>query len=98
MTRARQNLGDDLYRDDTTFHRQSTPKEVPIASYRNTTSMSCDMLNANKLTENGHENFKRKEMILKVLQTEDLLIAYHFLKKGNHNVQKTTHLGTRRGE
>ena len=34
---------------------------------------TCDMLKANKLTENGHDIFKRKEMILKVLQTEDLL-------------------------
>ena len=31
------------------------------------------MLKANKLSENGNDNFKRKEMILKVLQTEDLL-------------------------
>ena len=31
------------------------------------------MLKANKLSENGHDNFKRKEMIMKVLQTEDLL-------------------------
>ena len=67
----RQNLGDDLNRDDNTFHRQSTPEEVPIASYRNTTSMSY--ARANKLSENGHDNFKRKKMILKVLQTEDLL-------------------------
>ena len=35
--------------------------------------MSCDLLKANKLTENGHDNYKRKEKILKVLQTEDLL-------------------------
>ena len=34
---ARQNIGEDFNRDDTTFHRQSTPKEVPLASYRNTT-------------------------------------------------------------
>ena len=31
------------------------------------------MLKANKLSENGHDNYKRKEMILKVLRTEDLL-------------------------
>ena len=31
------------------------------------------MLKANKLSENGHDNFKRKGMIMKVLQTEDLL-------------------------
>ena len=49
------------------------PKEVPLASYRNTTSVSCDILKANELTENGHDNYKRKELILKVLQTEDLL-------------------------
>ena len=47
-------------------------KEVPNSLYRNTTTISCDMLKANKLSENGHDNYKRKEMILKVLQTEDL--------------------------
>ena len=57
---ARQNIGEDFNRDDTTFHRQSTPKEVPLASYRNSTSVSCDLLKANKLTENGHDNYKRK--------------------------------------
>ena len=55
-----------------TFNRQ-IPKEVPILFYRNTTTVSCHMLKANKLSENGNDNFKRKEMILKVLQTEDLL-------------------------
>ena len=49
------------------------PEEVPISSYRNTTTVSCDMLKANKLSENRHDNLKRKEMILKVLQTEDLV-------------------------
>ena len=49
------------------------PKEVPNSLYRNTTTVSCDMLKANKLSENGHDNYKRKEIILKVLQTEDLL-------------------------
>ena len=49
------------------------PKEVPNSSYRNTTTISCDMLKVNKLSENGPDNYKRKEMILKVLQTEDLL-------------------------
>ena len=38
-----------------------------------TSIISCDMLKANKISENGHDNYKRKEMILKVLQTEDLL-------------------------
>ena len=58
--------------NNSTFNRQM-PKEVPNSLYRNTTTVSCDMLKANKLSENGHDNFKRKEMILKVLQTEDLL-------------------------
>ena len=49
------------------------PKEVPLTDYRNTTSVSCDILEANKRTENGHDNFKRKELILKMLWTEDLL-------------------------
>ena len=49
------------------------PKEVPLTSYRNTTSVSCGILKANKLTENGHDNYKRKELILKVLRTEDRL-------------------------
>ena len=39
--------------------------------------MSCDLLKANKLTENGHDNYKRKELILKVLQTEDLLTMFN---------------------
>ena len=70
---ARQNFGEDLNRDVNSFHRQSTPKEVPHSLYRNTSTISCNMLKANKLSENGHDNYKRKEMILKVLQTEDLL-------------------------
>ena len=49
------------------------PKEVPHSLYRNTSTISCDMLKANNISENGHDNYKRKEMILKVLQTEDLL-------------------------
>ena len=43
-------------------------QEVPQASYRNTTSVSCDTL-----TEHGNDNAKRRDMILKVLKTEDLL-------------------------
>ena len=34
---ARQNIGEDFNRNDT------TPKEVPLASYKNTTSVSCDL-------------------------------------------------------
>ena len=49
------------------------PKEVPLTAYRNTTLVSCDILKANKLTEYSHDNLKRKELILKVLRTEDLL-------------------------
>ena len=48
-------------------------QEVPHTSYRNTTSVSCDTLKANRLTENGNDNAKRSDMILKVLKTEDLL-------------------------
>ena len=48
-------------------------QEVPQTSYRNTTSVSCDTLKANRLTENGNDNVKRRDMILKVLKTEDLL-------------------------
>ena len=77
---ARQNLGDDLNKDFNSFHRQSTPKEVPITFYRNTTTVSCDMLKANKLSENEHDNFKRKEMILKVLQTEVLLTTINKMR------------------
>ena len=58
--------------EDTTNNRLM-PKEVHHSLYRNTSTISCDMLKANKLSENGHDNYKRKEMILKVLQTEDLL-------------------------
>ena len=60
-------------REDQQFHRQVMPKEVPLTAYRNTTLVSCDILKANKLTEYGHDNLKRKELILKVLRTEDLL-------------------------
>ena len=42
-------------REDQQFPRQAMPKEVPLTSYRNTTSVSCDLLKANKLTENGHD-------------------------------------------
>ena len=48
-------------------------QEVPQTSYRNTTSVSCDTLKANRLTEHGNDNAKRRDMILKVLKTEDLL-------------------------
>ena len=48
-------------------------QEVPQTSYRNTTSVSCDTLKANRLTENGNDNAKRRDIILKVLKTEDLL-------------------------
>ena len=58
--------------EDTTNNRLM-PKEVHHSLYRNTSTISCDMLKANKISENGHDNYKRKEMILKVLQTEDLL-------------------------
>ena len=77
---ARQNLEDDLNRDDNPFHRQSTPKEVPIALYRNTSTISCDMLKANRLTENGHDSYKRNGMILKVPQTEDLLMMVNKMR------------------
>ena len=69
---ASQRIGEE-FNNNNTIHRHPTPKEVPISFYRNTTTVSCDMLKANKLTENGHDNHKRKEMILEVLQTEDLL-------------------------
>ena len=47
-----------------------------LTAYRNTTSVSCDILKANKLMENGDDNFKGKELILKVLRTEDLLTMF----------------------
>ena len=53
--------------------KDSIGKRCQRTSYRNTTSVSCDILKANKLIENGHDNYKRKELILKVLRTEDLL-------------------------
>ena len=68
---ASQSIEEGFSNNDT-FHRQ-TPKEVPILFYRFTTTVSCNMLKANKLNENGHDNHKRREMILKVLKTEDLL-------------------------
>ena len=36
-------------------------QEVPQTSYRNTTSVSCDTLKANRLTENGNDNAKRSD-------------------------------------
>ena len=70
---ASQGNEENVQGEDQRFHRQAMPKEVPLTSYRNTTSISCGFLKANKLTENGHDNYKRKELILKVLQSEDLL-------------------------
>ena len=55
--------------EDQQFPRQAMPNEVPLTAHRNASSVSCDILKANKLTENGHDNFKRKELILKVLST-----------------------------
>ena len=52
---------------------QTKLQEVPTTSYHNTTSVSCDTLKANKLTENGNDSSKREDLILKVLKTEDLL-------------------------
>ena len=55
---------------------QSPPakiQEVAQSSYRNSTSVSCDTLKANRLTEHGHDNAERRDMILKVLKIEDLL-------------------------
>ena len=64
---ASQSIEENIHRDNNIFHRQAMPKEVPFTSYRNTTSVSCDILKANKLTENGHGNYYWKELILKVL-------------------------------
>ena len=49
------------------------PQEVPHTAFKTTSSISCDTLKSNKLTEGGHDNKKRKEMILSVLKSEDLL-------------------------
>ena len=61
--------------------RALPPQEVPSTCYRNTTSVSCDTLRANKLIENNNENFKKKELILKVLKTEDLLTLVNGKRK-----------------
>ena len=63
---------ENIPREDQQFPRQAMSKKVPLTAYRNTTSVFCDTLKANKLAENGHDNFKRKKLILKVLRTEDL--------------------------
>ena len=55
--------------EDQQFPRQAMPNEVPLTAHRNASSVSCDILKAKKLTENGHDNFNRKELILKVLST-----------------------------
>ena len=68
---ASQSMEDNTNNVSTT--NRLMPKEVHHSLYRNTSTISCDMLKANKISENGHDNYKRKEMILKVLQTEDLL-------------------------
>ena len=70
---ASQGNEENVQEEDQRFYRQAMPKEVPLTSYRNSTSVSCDILKATKLTENGDNNYKRKELILKVLRTEDLL-------------------------
>ena len=56
-----------------TIHPRIMPQEVPHTAYKTTSSISCDTLKSNKLTEGGHDNKKRKEMILSVLKSEDLL-------------------------
>ena len=72
-SRSPVNFFDASQGNDQRFHRQAMPNDVPLTSYRSTTSVSCDILKANKLTENGDNNYKGKELILKVLRTEDLL-------------------------
>ena len=49
------------------------PQEEPHTAFKTTSSISCDTLKSNKLTEGGQDNKKRKEMILSVLKSEDLL-------------------------
>ena len=56
-----------------TIHPRIMPQEVPHTAYKTTSSISCDTLKLNKLTEGGQDNKKRKEMILSVLKSEDLL-------------------------
>ena len=51
--------------------RPAKLQEVPQTSYRNTTSVSCNILKANRLTEHGNDNAKRRDIILKVLKTGD---------------------------
>ena len=49
------------------------PQEEPHTAFKTMSSISCDTLKSNKLTEGGQDNKKRKEMILSVLKSEDLL-------------------------
>ena len=44
-------------------------QEVSTTSYRNTTSVICDTLKASRLTENGNENSKRKDLVPQVVPT-----------------------------
>ena len=53
--------------------RPARIQEVPHISYRKTKSVSCDSLKANRLREHGNDNAKRRDMILKVLKTEDYI-------------------------
>ena len=52
---------------------RTMPQEVPHTAFKTTSSISCDTLKLNKLTEGSHDNKKRKEIILSVLKSEDLL-------------------------
>ena len=52
---------------------RTMPQEVPHTAFKTTSSTSCDTPKSNKLTEGGHDNKKRKEMILSALESEDLL-------------------------
>ena len=69
---------------------QAKLQEVPTTSYHNTTLVSCDTHKANKLTENGNENSKRKDLILKVLKTEDLLTLINEKRKKPYPIQSNT--------
>ena len=45
---ASQGNEENVKGEDQRFHRQAMPKEVPLTSYRNTTSVSCESEQANR--------------------------------------------------
>ena len=47
------------------------PQVVPASAFKALSTFSIVLRKANRLTEHGNDNAKRRDIILKVLKTED---------------------------